>query len=94
MLTLKLLLLIFVGISADITLENETLETLPQWQELECEVIEEIYEKLNLKTFLFSQDTNTSSLRPTFPGWRPRMSVSCTEAGWSTSGARGRQTVS
>ena len=53
MLTLKLLLLIFVSISADITLENETLATLPQWQELECEVIDEIYEKLNLKTFPF-----------------------------------------
>ena len=53
MLTLKLLVLIFVSISADITLENETLATLPQWQELKCEVIDEIYEKLNLKTFPF-----------------------------------------
>ena len=92
--TLKLLLLTFVSISAKIAFENKTLATLPQWQELECEVIDEIYEKLNLKTFLFSRDTSTSSLRPPSPGLRPRMSVSCTEAGWWTSEVRGRQTVS
>ena len=53
MLTLKLLVLIFVNISATITFENETSSNLPQWQELECEVIDEIHEKLNLKTFHF-----------------------------------------
>ena len=64
MLTLKLLVLIFVSISADNTYENvnETLATLPQWQELECEVIDEIYEKLNLKIFSFSARTQVPLL--------------------------------
>ena len=82
--------------SVSLSLADVEKATFPSWQYLECEVgpISQWQEcSLNKDDLVFRKATSIFSLKSTDPGRMRRLSVSCTGAGWWTSGAKRKQTA-
>ena len=73
---MKLMLAVVLFISVSIGLAEVDDDTLPHWQNLECEVSRQTGSR-EWKPFL-RKVTSICSLRRPDPGWTLRRSVSCT----------------